>query len=55
MLSAINPVIYRDGRSVLLNEGFFDHGNGSAMTWDAKYAGYEADVDNAAMAIQSGG
>jgi hypothetical protein len=55
MLSAINPVVSRDGRSVLLNEGFFDPGNGSALTWDAKYSGYEADTDNAAMQVQSGG
>jgi hypothetical protein len=55
MLSAINPVVYRDGRTVVLNEGFFDPGNGSSMTWDAKYAGYEADMDNAAMQPQSGG
>lgn len=55
VLSAVNPVVSRDGRSVVLNEGFFDAGNGSAMTWDSKYSGYEADTDNAAMAIQSGG
>jgi hypothetical protein len=55
VLSAINPVVYRDGRVVVLNEGFFDAGNGSAMTWDSKYSGYEADTDNAAMAIQAGG
>jgi hypothetical protein len=54
-VSAINPVVYRDGRYVLLNEGFFDSGNGSAMTWDSKYAGYEADSDNAAMQPQGGG
>jgi hypothetical protein len=55
MLSAVNPVVYRDGRYVVLNEGFFDAGNGSAMTWDSKYSGYEADTDNAAMQVQSGG
>jgi hypothetical protein len=55
MLSAINPVVSRDGRSVTLNEGFFDPGNGSALTWDAKYEGYEADTDNAAMQVQGGG
>lgn len=55
VLSAINPVVSRDGRSVLLNTGFFDSGTGSAMTWDSKYAGYEADTDNAAMQVQSGG
>ncbi|MGH6690215.1 MAG: hypothetical protein ACREF4_06000 [Gammaproteobacteria bacterium] len=55
VLSAVNPVVSRDGRSVILNEGFFDAGNGGAMTWDSKYAGYEADTDNAAMQVQSGG
>jgi hypothetical protein len=54
VLSAINPVVSRDGRSVLLNEGFFDPGNGSAMTWDSKFSGYEADTDNAAMQVQAG-
>jgi len=55
MLSAINPVVSRDGRSVMFNEGFFDPGHGSALTWDSKYSGYEADTDNAAMQPQSGG
>ena len=55
VISAINPVVSRDGRYVLLNEGFFDAGTGSAMTWDSKYAGYEADTNNAAMQMQSGG
>ncbi len=54
-ISAINPVVYRDGRYVLLNEGFFDPGNGSASTWDSRYEGYEADTDNAAMQPQGGG
>lgn len=53
VLSAINPVVYRNGRYVLLNQGFFDPGNGSASTWDGKFAGYEADTDNAAMQTQS--
>jgi hypothetical protein len=53
MLSAINPVVSRDGRSVILNEGFFDSGNGSALTWDSKYSGYEADTSNAAMQPQA--
>jgi hypothetical protein len=55
MLSAVNPVVSRDGRSVIFNEGFFDAGSGSAMTWDSKYSGYEADTDNAAMQVQAGG
>jgi hypothetical protein len=55
MLSAINPVVSRNGRVVVLNEGFFDPGSGSAMTWDATYSGYEADTDNAGMQVQSGG
>jgi len=54
-ISAANPVVYRNGRYVLLNEGFFDAGNGSASTWDSKYEGYEADTDNAAMQPQGGG
>jgi hypothetical protein len=54
-VSAVNPVVYRNGRYALLNEGFFDSGNGSAMTWDSKYSGYEADSGNAAMQPQSGG
>ena len=55
VLSAINPVVSRDGRYVLFNEGFFDAGTGSAMTWDSKYAGYEAETHNAAMQMQAGG
>jgi hypothetical protein len=54
-ISGVNPVVYRDGRYVLYNEGFFDPGNGSAYTWDGKYAGYEAETDNAAMQPQGGG
>src|SRR5262245_1474960 len=53
VLSAINPVVDRDGRRVLLNQGFFDPGTGSALTWDSKYSGYEADTDNAAMQPQA--
>jgi hypothetical protein len=55
MLSAINPVVSRDGRRVILNEGFFDPDSGSALTWDSKYAGYEAETNNAAMQPQAGG
>ena len=54
MLSAVNPVVSRDGRSVVLNQGFFDPGNGSSSTWDAKFAGYEADTSNAGMQSQAG-
>jgi hypothetical protein len=53
MISAVNPVVSRDGRSVLLNEGFFDPGNGGSLTWDAKFAGYEGDTANAAMQPQA--
>lgn len=55
VLSAINPVVSRDGRQVILNEGFFDPGSGSALTWDSKFAGWEAEMDNAAMQPQAGG
>jgi hypothetical protein len=53
MLSAVNPVVSRDGRSVILNQGFFDPGNGSPLTWDSKFAGYEGDTGNAAMQPQA--
>lgn len=53
VVSAINPVVYRDGRIVILNEGFYDMG--SALDWDAKYSGYEGMMDNAGMQPQSGG
>jgi hypothetical protein len=53
MLSAVNPVVSRDGRSVVLNEGFFDPGNGSPLTWDSKFAGYEGQSANAAMQPQA--
>lgn len=52
-VSAVNPVVYRDGRYVLLNEGFYDSGSGSPMSWDSKFEGYEADTDNAAMQPQA--
>src|SRR5207244_694331 len=55
MLSAVNPVVSRDGREAVLNTGFYDPSNGSSMTWDSKYAGYEADSSNAAMQPQGGG
>ena len=51
--SAVNPVVSRDGRSVILNEGFFDPGNGGSITWDAKFSGYEGDTANAAMQPQA--
>src|SRR5262245_18087450 len=35
MISAVNPVVSRDGRIVQLNTGFFDTGNGGSTTWDA--------------------
>lgn len=50
-----DPVVYRDGRVVVLNEGWEDSDNLSAMTWDSRYAGYEALSDNAAMQVQAGG
>lgn len=53
MISAINPVVSRDGRSVILNQGFFDPGNGGSITWDAKFSGYEGDTANAAMQPQA--
>jgi hypothetical protein len=53
MLSAVNPVVSRDGRSVVMNQGFFDPGNGSSLTWDSKFAGYEGDTANAGMQTQA--
>jgi hypothetical protein len=53
LVSAVNPVVSRDGRIVILNEGFYDMG--SSLDWDAKYSGYEADTGNAGMQPQSGG
>jgi hypothetical protein len=53
MISAVNPVVTRDGRTVVLNQGFFDPGTGSSTTWDAKFAGYEGDTSNAAMQPQA--
>ncbi len=50
-----DPVVYRDGRVVVLNEGWEDSDNLSAMTWDSRYAGYEGLSDNAAMQVQAGG
>jgi hypothetical protein len=55
VISAVNPVVYRNGRYALLNEGFYDAGTGSPATWDSRYEGYEADTDNAAMQPQGGG
>lgn len=48
-----NPVVYRDGRSAVLNTGYRDPGNGSSLTSDSKYTGYEADEAHAGMQIQS--
>jgi hypothetical protein len=52
MITGVNPVVSRDGRSAVLNQGFFDPGNGGSITWDAKFAGYEGDTSNAAMQPQ---
>ncbi len=54
-VAAVNPVVYRDGRYVVLNQGYRDAGNGSSMTWDSRYAGYDAETNNAAMQVQGGG
>jgi len=53
-VTAVNPIVYRDGRYALMNEGFVDD-NGSLLAADAKYAGYEAATSDAAMQIQAGG
>jgi hypothetical protein len=53
MISAVNPVVSRDGRSVILNQGFFDPSHGGSLTWDAKFAGYEGDTANAGMQPQA--
>jgi hypothetical protein len=52
-ISAANPVVYRNGRYALLNEGFRDAGSGSALSWDSNYAGYDAETDNAGMGVQA--
>jgi hypothetical protein len=51
VLTAINPVVYRNGRYALMNEGFRDD-SGSVLAPDADFAGYEADVDDAGMQVQ---
>lgn len=53
-LSRVKPIVYRDGRIALMNEGFRDD-NGSRLAADAKYAGYEADRADAALQVQAGG
>jgi len=53
-LSAVNPVVYRDGRYALMNEGFRDM-NSSVLGPDARYHGLAADMDSAAMQVQAGG
>ena len=53
MISAVNPVVYRNGRYVLFNQGFSDVPSGSPETWDSKFEGYEADTADAAMQNQS--
>jgi hypothetical protein len=52
-ISAANPVVYRNGRYALLNSGFRDSGTGNSLSWDSKWAGYEADIDHGGMQIQS--
>jgi hypothetical protein len=52
-ISAANPVVYRNGRYVLLNQGFRDAASGSGLAWDSNYAGYDAQTDNAGMGIQT--
>lgn len=52
-ITAANPVVYRNGRYVLLNHGFRDAASGSALAWDSDYAGYDAQTDNAGMGIQT--
>jgi hypothetical protein len=54
-LVEVNPVVYVNGRYVVLNEGFHDGGSASPMTGDAKFEGFDAITDNAAMDIQVGG
>lgn len=54
-ISAANPVVYRNGRYALLNSGFWDAGTGSSLAWDARWTGYEADIDHGGMQIQAGG
>ncbi len=53
VVSAANPVVYRNGRYALLNQGVFDARNGSNLGWESVYEGYDADTSNAGMSIQS--
>lgn len=53
VISAANPVVYRNGRYVLLNSGFRDPDTNSTLTWDSKWEGYEAELAHAGMQIQS--
>ncbi len=54
-VTAGNPVVYKNGRYALLNEGYRDADTGSTLAWDSKYEGYEAILPNAGMDIQAGG
>ena len=53
IISAVNPVVYRNGRYALLNSGFRDSGTGSSLTWDSQWAGYEVEIEHGGMQIQS--
>lgn len=55
VITETNPVVSRDGRSAVLNQGYVDADTGAALTSDSKYAGYEADISHAGMQIQTGG
>jgi hypothetical protein len=55
VVSQVNPVVYRDGRYVQLNQGFFDEGSASPHTWDAKFHDYDVLTGSAAMDVQVGG
>lgn len=52
VLTASNPVVYRSGRYVLLNESFRD-ATGFPLAPEADFEGYEADTDNAGMQVQA--
>lgn len=53
-ITEVSPVVYRDGRYAVLNEGVRDADTGSALASDAKYYGLDADTANAAMQVQAG-
>jgi hypothetical protein len=52
VLTAIDPVVDRSGRYVLLNEGFGDD-NGFPLALEADFEGYEADIGHGGTQVQA--